>query len=89
MTSSKPPRTNASAGDAPTLGDDLKRLEEIVRRLEDDTLELETALQLFEEGVGRLNAAQLRLADAETRVRQVLDDSAAADGPLRFEPLDG
>ena len=53
MTSSKPPRTDASAGDAPTLGDDLKRLEEIVRRLEDDTLELETALQLFEEGVGK------------------------------------
>jgi exodeoxyribonuclease VII small subunit len=89
MTSPKPPRTNASAADAPTLGDDLKRLEEIVRRLEDDTLELETALQLFEEGVGRLNAAQLRLADAETRVRQVLDDSATVDGPLRFEPLDG
>jgi exonuclease VII small subunit len=47
------------------------------------------ALQLFEEGVGRLNAAQLRLADAETRVRQVLDDSASPDGPLRFESLDG
>ena len=39
---------------APTLGDDLKRLEEIVRRLEDETLELEAALSLFEEGVGRL-----------------------------------
>ncbi|HEY8062060.1 MAG TPA: exodeoxyribonuclease VII small subunit [Gemmatimonadales bacterium] len=89
MTSPKAARTTAPAGDAPTLGDDLKRLEEIVRRLEDDTLELETALQLFEEGVGRLNAAQLRLADAETRVRQVLDDSAAPDGPLRFESLDG
>jgi exodeoxyribonuclease VII small subunit len=72
----------------PTLGDDLKRLEEIVRRLEDDTLELETALQLFEEGVGRLKAAQVRLGDAETRVRQVLDDSATGDGPLRFESLD-
>jgi exodeoxyribonuclease VII small subunit len=74
--------------DVPTLGDDLRRLEEIVRRLEDDTLELETALELFEEGVSRLKAAQLRLGDAETRVRQVLDDSAAGDGPLRFESLD-
>ena len=73
----------------PTLGDDLKRLEEIVRRLEDDTLELEAALQLFEEGVGRLKAAQVRLTEAETRVRQVLDDSESGDGPLRFEPLDG
>ena len=74
---------------APTLGDDLKRLEEIVRRPEDETLELETALQLFEEGVGRLKAAQARLTEAETRVRQVLDDSATGDGPLRVEPLDG
>jgi len=73
---------------SPSLGDDLKRLEEIVRCLEDDTLELETALRLFEEGVERLKAAELRLADAETRVRQVLDDSAAGDGPLRFESLD-
>lgn len=73
----------------PTLGDDLKRLEEIVRRLEDDTVDLELALQLFEEGVGRLKAAQRRLDDAETRVRQVLDDSAAGGGALRIEPLDG
>ncbi|MGH7593471.1 MAG: exodeoxyribonuclease VII small subunit [Gemmatimonadales bacterium] len=82
------PAPKRGAADAPTLGDDLKRLEEIVRRLEDDTLELETALQLFEEGVGRLKAAQVRLNDAETRVRQVLDDSTSGDGPLRFEPLD-
>ncbi len=74
---------------APTLGDDLKRLEEIVRRLEDETLELEAALSLFEEGVGRLKAAQSRLTEAEIRVRQVLDDSSTGDGPLRTEPLDG
>jgi exodeoxyribonuclease VII small subunit len=74
---------------APTLGDDLKRLEEIVRRLEDETLELEAALALFEEGVGRLRAAQARLDEAETRVRQVLDESGTVDGPLRLEPLDG
>ena len=77
----------AQAGGA-TLSENLRRLEEIVRTLEDDTLEIETALQLFEEGVARLHAAQLRLADAETRVRRVLDDSANGDGPLRFEPLD-
>lgn len=75
--------------DQPTLGDDLRRLEEIVRTLEDDTIELDAALLLFEEGVSRLKAAQARLDDAETRVRQVLDDSAAGDGPLRIEPLDG
>jgi len=72
----------------PTLGADLTRLEEIIRQLEDEGLELEAALALFEEGVTRLRAAQARLGDAEMRVRQVLDDSSSGDGPLRFDPLD-
>ena len=73
----------------PKLGDDLKRLEEIVRRLEDENLDLETALGLFEEGVKRLRAAQAQLDAAEIRVRQVLSDSADGTGPVRVEPLDG
>ncbi|HPF62668.1 MAG: exodeoxyribonuclease VII small subunit [Gemmatimonadales bacterium] len=74
--------------DTPTLGEDLKRLEEIVRRLEADDLPIEEALAIFEEGVGRLRAAKLRLAEAETRVVQVLRDTAE-DGTVRLEPLDG
>ncbi|HRX17949.1 MAG: exodeoxyribonuclease VII small subunit [Gemmatimonadetes bacterium] len=74
--------------DTPTLGEDLKRLEEIVRRLEADDVPIEEALAIFEEGVGRLRAAKLRLAEAETRVVQVLRDTAE-DGTVRLEPLDG
>lgn len=74
--------------DTPTLGQDLARLEEIVRKLEDDDLALEAALQLFEEGVARLKTAQSRLAVAEARVMQVLQDTQQANG-LRLEPLDG
>lgn len=74
--------------DDPTLGDDLKRLEEIVRRLEDDDLALENALELFEEGVVRLKAAQSRLLNAETRVMQVLKESSDAGDGLRLTPLD-
>ncbi len=74
--------------DTPTLGQDLNRLEEIVRRLEDDDLALEAALALFEEGVTRLKSAQGRLAVAEARVMQVLQDTEQAGG-LRLEPLDG
>ncbi|MES2124626.1 MAG: exodeoxyribonuclease VII small subunit [Gemmatimonadota bacterium] len=70
-----------------SLDQDLRRLEEIVRTLEDDELALESALQLFEEGVGRLKSAQHRLEEAETRVMQVLKD--AETGGLRTEPLDG
>ena len=44
----------------PPLTDELARLEEIVRKLEGDDVELDAALALFEEGVGRLRAARER-----------------------------
>ena len=64
---------------------DLERLEQIVRRLEAEELDLDEALRLFEEGVERLRAARERLSAAEVRVRQVLADQA---GKLRLEDLD-
>jgi exodeoxyribonuclease VII small subunit len=64
---------------------DLERLEQIVRRLEAEELDLDEALRLFEEGVERLRAARERLSTAEVRVRQVLADQA---GKLRVEDLD-
>jgi exodeoxyribonuclease VII small subunit len=74
--------------DTPALGDDIRRLEEIVRRLEADDLPIEDALKLFEEGIGRLRSARGRLTEAETRVMQVLKDTSE-DASLRMEPLDG
>ena len=64
---------------------DLERLEQIVRRLEAEELDLDEALRLFEEGVECLRAARERLGTAEVRVRQVLADQA---GKLRIEELD-
>src|SRR4051812_21060344 len=52
-----------------SLADELAKLEEIVRRLEGDDVELDAALALFEEGVARLRAARERLASAEVKVR--------------------
>ena len=69
----------------PSLADELRRLEEIVRQLESDEGDLDRALALFEEGVTRLRAARDRLADAEARVQKVLED---ADGTLRLTDLD-
>lgn len=63
----------------PSLGDELRRLEEIVRRLEADDLDLDAALALFEEGVTRLRAARERLQEAEVKVQRVLE---RADGSL-------
>lgn len=63
----------------------LERLEEIVRRLEAQDLDLDEALKLFEEGVERLREARERLTAAEAKVKQVLADRA---GTLRVEDLD-
>ena len=68
------------------IAEELARLEEIVRRLESDDVELDAALALFEEGVSRLRAARERLLAAELQVQAVLGD---AGGDLRTADLDG
>ena len=80
MTPKEAPQTGT-----PTISDELARLEEIVRRLEAEDLELDAALVLFEEGVTRLRAARERLAAAELKVQAVLEE---ASGDLRFTKLD-
>lgn len=67
------------------FGRDLARLEEIVRRLEAEELDLDDALRLFEEGVERLRRARDRLGAADLRVRQVIADQS---GKLHAEDLD-
>jgi exodeoxyribonuclease VII small subunit len=64
----------------------LDRLEEIVRLLEAQELDLDEALKLFEEGIERLREARERLTAAEARVKQVLSDKA---GNLQVEDFDG
>ena len=68
-----------------TIAEDLTRLEEIVRRLEADDVELDAALALFEEGVARLRAARERLAAADIKVQTVLEE---ADGELRVRDFE-
>jgi exodeoxyribonuclease VII small subunit len=74
------------AGSAPSLADELARLEEIVRKLEAEDVELDAALALFEEGVARLRAARERLAAAELKVQSVIEE---AGGEIRLTDLDG
>jgi exodeoxyribonuclease VII small subunit len=69
-----------------SIAKDLTRLEEIVRKLEADDVELDAALALFEEGVARLRAARERLGAAEVKVQTVLEE---AGGDLRLSDLDG
>ncbi len=60
------------SSELPDFGRLVERLEEIVRRLEAEDLDLDEALKLFEEGVERLRDARQRLARAEATVKQVL-----------------
>lgn len=67
----------------------LKRLEEIVSALEADDLELERALELFEEGVGHVRKAERILAEAELKVEELLDGTGEGDRTAPFEPEAG
>jgi exodeoxyribonuclease VII small subunit len=78
-------RKGDPSSSTPALADELARLEEIVRRLEADDVELDTALALFEEGVARLRSARERLAAAELKVQAVLEE---AGGDIRLTDLD-
>jgi exodeoxyribonuclease VII small subunit len=64
----------------------LERLESISARLEDEELELDAALALFEEGIAELRAATAFLAEAETRLKHLTE---AAEGVFRIDNLRG
>jgi exodeoxyribonuclease VII small subunit len=55
----------------------LTRLEEIVRDLERNDLDLEQSLRLFEEGITHLRSAGAALKEVDARVQQLVE---AADG---------
>ena len=65
---------------------DLARIESILAELDADTLELDSALRLFEEGVARLREAAAALDAAERRVRLLVE---RADGSLTLSDLAG
>ncbi len=64
---------------------ELERLETIVRTLEDSEVDLDEALELFQEGVKRLKNARKLLDDTELTVKKVLK---AADGALPSDDID-
>ncbi len=54
----------------------LRRLEEILARMESDDVALEEALELFEEGVAHVRDAERVLSETELRVEELLDTGA-------------
>lgn len=69
------------------LEERLDRLDAIVSALEADDLGLDRALELFEEGVRHVRAAEKALSQAELRVEELLGDGEGAETrPLEEEP---
>ena len=71
--------------DPESVEEELRRLEAIVEELAGDGIELDAALKLFEEGVGRLRAVTARLSEAEAQVKTLVEES---EGEFSLEELD-
>lgn len=63
---------------------DLARLDEIIGALERNELELDRAIELFEEGVARLRTASESLSKAEAQVKRLVEQ---ADGSFSLPEL--
>ena len=72
-------------GEPESVEEQLRRLEAIVEQLAGDGIELDAALRLFEEGVGRLRAVTARLSQAEVQVKTLVEES---DGHFALEDFD-
>jgi exodeoxyribonuclease VII small subunit len=81
-TENNPDKLDESKVESPSLEERLRRLEEILSRLEQDEVALEEALELFEEGVGHVRDAERVLAQTELRVQELLGDGDVQDMEL-------
>lgn len=68
-----------------SLGQAINRLEEIVKSLERQELELEDALRLFDEGMELVRSAELELTESEGRLKQVLIDRSGRQRHVDFD----
>jgi len=62
----------------------LKRLEEIVSKLEDGEMDLEQSMKLFEEGMGTVKKLQKKLDEAEKKIEKLVKEG----GAFKTEPME-
>lgn len=63
----------------------LSELEEIVRRLDREELQLDEALALFERGVEHLRTAGRLLDEAEGRIEELIEDASGDLAAVEFD----
>jgi exodeoxyribonuclease VII small subunit len=71
--------------DETPVEEQLRRLEEIVQRLEGEAVSLEESIALFEEGVELAVAVRRRLEASEERIKQIVEKS---EGLFSLEDFD-
>ena len=57
----------------------LKELESIVKKLEDENINLEDSVKSFEAGINLVKECQKQLEDAELKVKKLLDDGTSQE----------
>jgi len=62
----------------------LKRIEQILKQLENKELDLEEAINLYEEGLKLIHFCEEKLKNARTRIEVILKDKEG----FRFESLE-
>ncbi len=72
-------------GENLTFEQAMEKLEDIVKRLESDTISLEESLALFEQGVHLGRLCSKKLDEVERKVEVLVE---SPDGTLQAEPLD-
>ena len=65
----------------PSFEDSLRRLEEIVRQLEQGEIPLDESIKMYEEGLALSKACIDRLTQAELKVKRLVKDM---DGSFQF-----
>lgn len=68
------PKVDAAQLDSMSFKEGLMELDEIVRALEGNQLELEQSIQKYERGVALLGALQKRLDDAQQKVTVLMGE---------------
>lgn len=71
----------------PTFTESSEALDEIVERFRGETLSLEEALTLFEQGVGHIKVCQAKLTEAKGRVEELVK-TLQADGESITKPFE-
>jgi len=57
----------------------LKELESIVKKLEDENINLEDSVKSFEAGINLVKECQKQLEEAELKVKELLDDGTSQE----------